>query len=96
MQCRVQGDLAREDPDVLDGVIRRALAGAQGVRGLGELQLEHQIELRGQELAGLEEADERGRHQHVLEALCGDGRRHAADLPEARDPLVSIPFCRLQ
>ena len=81
---------------VLDGVIRRALAGAQGVGGFCKLQLEHQVQLGRQELAGLEHPDERGRHQHVLEALRRDGRRRAGDLPEARGPLVPIPFGRLQ
>ena len=39
VQCRIEGDLAREDPDVFDGVIRRTLTGAQGVRGLTKFQL---------------------------------------------------------
>ena len=46
VQCRIEGDLAREDPDVFDGVIRRTLAGAQGVRGLTKFQFESEIELR--------------------------------------------------
>ena len=37
VERRVQGDLAREDAYVLDGVIRRALARAQGVGGLCKL-----------------------------------------------------------
>ena len=93
VEGRVQGHLARQHTDVLDGVVRGPAAGAQGVRGLGELQLQHQIELRRQELAGLEHADERGRHQHVLEALRGHGRRREpGELPEAGDALVLIPF----
>ena len=59
VQCRIEGDLAREDPDVFDGVVRRALAGAQGVRGLTKFQFE--IELRRQKLARLEHPDERAR-----------------------------------
>ena len=75
VEGRVQGHLARQHTDVLDGVVRG------------------QIELRRQELAGLEHADERGRHQHVLEALRGHGRRREpGELPEAGDALVLIPF----
>ena len=96
IEGRVQGDLAREDPDVFDGVIRRTLAGAQGVGRLTELELEHQVELGRQKLARLEHPDERGSHQDVLEVLRRDGRRRAADLPEARDALVCIPFLRLE
>ena len=62
VQGRVQGDLAREDPHVFDGVVGGALAGAQGIGRLRKLQLEHQIELRGQELARLEHPNECGRH----------------------------------
>ena len=96
VQCRVQGDLAGEDAHVLDGVIRRALAGAQGVGGLCELQLEHQVQLGRQELARLEHPDERGRHQHVLETLRGHGCRRAGVIPEARDALVPVPFGGLE
>ena len=92
VQCRIEGDLAREDSDVFDGVVGGALAGAQRIGSFCKLQLEHQVELRRQKLARLEHPDERGCHQDVLEALRRDGRRRAADLPEARDPLVPVPL----
>ena len=89
--------LARQHADVFDRVVRGAAAGAQGVRGLGELQLQDQVELRRQELPGLKHADERGCHQHVLEALRGHGRRREpGELPEAGDALVLIPFLGFQ
>ena len=63
------------------------------VRGLGELQLQDQIQLGRQELPGLKHADERGRHEDVLVVLRGHGRRHQpGELPEAGDALVLIPF----
>ena len=69
----------------------------QGVRGLGELQLQDQVQLGRQELPGLKHADERGRHEDVLVVLRGDGRRHQpGELPEAGDALVLIPFRGLQ
>ena len=40
VEGRVQGHLARQHADVFDRVVRGAAAGAQGVRGLGELQLQ--------------------------------------------------------
>ena len=89
----VQGHLARQHADVFDRVVRGAAAGAQGVRGLGELQLQHQVQLGRQELPGLKHADERGRHEHVLVALRGHGRRHEpGELPEAGDALVLVPL----
>ena len=96
VEGRVQRHLARQHTNVLDGVVRGALAGAQGVRGLTKFQFESEIELRREEFARLEHPDERGRHQDVLEALRRDGRRRAADLPEARDAPVSVPFLRLE
>ena len=98
VEGRVQGDLAREDPHVFDGCSPSSPPpGRRASAGLCKLQLEHQVQLGRQELAGLEHPDERGRHQHVLEALRGHGCRHApGDLPEARDPLVPTPFLRLE
>ena len=61
VEGRVQGHLARQHADVFDRVVRGAAAGAQGVRGLGELQLQDQVQLGRQELPGLKHADERGR-----------------------------------
>ena len=93
VEGRVQGHLAGQHSDVLDGVVRGPAAGAQGICRLRELQLQHQIELWGQEFAGLEHAYERGRHQHILEALRGHGRRREpGELPEAGDALVLIPL----
>ena len=46
VEGRVQGHLAREDSNVLDGVVRGPAAGAQGVCRLRELELKHQIQLR--------------------------------------------------
>ena len=89
----VQGHLARQHAHVFDRVVRGAAAGAQGVRGLGELQLQDQVQLGRQELPGLKHADERGRHEHVLVVRRGDGRGHQSrELPEAGDALVLIPF----
>ena len=89
----VEGHLACQHADVFDRVVRGAAAGAQGVRGLGELQLQDQVELGRQELPGLKHADERGCHQHVLEALRGHGRGHEpGELPEAGDALVFVPL----
>ena len=93
VERRVQGHLACQHADVLDAVVRGAAARAQGVRGLGEFQLQHQVELRRQELPGLKHADERGRHEDVLVVLRGHGRRgESGQFPEAGDTLVLIPF----
>ena len=93
VEGRVQGHLARQHADVFDRVVRGAAAGAQGVRGLGELELQDQVQLGRQELPGLKHADERGRHEHVLVVLRGHGRRHQpGELPEAGDALVLIPL----
>ena len=97
VEGRVQGHLARQYADAFDAVIRGAAAGAQGVRGLGELQLQDQVQLGGQELPGLKHADERGRHEDVLVVLRGHGRRgESGQFPKAGDALVLVPLCGLQ
>ena len=89
----IKGDLTGQNSYIFDAVIRGAAAGAQGVRGLGELQLEDQVQLGRQELPGLKHADECGRHEDVLVVRRGDGRRHQpSELPEAGDALVLIPL----
>ena len=91
VERRVQGHLARQHADVFDRVVRGAAAGAQGVRGLGELQLQDQVQLGGQELPGLKHADERGRHEDVLVVLRGHGRRgESGQFPKAGDALVLV------
>ena len=93
VEGRVQGHLARQHADVFDRVVRGAAAGAQGVRGLGELQLQDQVQLGRQELPGLKHADERGRHEHVLVVLRGHGCWHQpGELPEAGDASILVPL----
>ena len=93
VEGRAQGHLARQHADVLDAEVRGAAAGAQGVRGIGELQLQDQVQLGRQELPSLKHANERGRHEHVLVVRRGDGRGHQSrELPEAGDTLVLVPF----
>ena len=97
IEGRVQGHLARQHADIFYAVIGGAAAGTQGVRRLGELQLQHQVQLGRQELPGLKHADERGRHEDVLVVRRGDGRWHEpGELPEAGDALVLIPLLRFQ
>ena len=72
----IKGDLTGQNSYIFDAVIRGAAAGAQGVCGLGEFQLQDQVQLGGQELPGLKHANERGRHEHVLVVRRGDGRGH--------------------
>ena len=89
VEGRVQGHLTRQHADVLDAVVRGAAAGAQGVRGLGELQLQDQVQLGRQELPGLKHADD----EHVLVVRRGDGRRHEpGQLPEAGDASILTPL----
>ena len=93
VQRTIKGDLTGQNSYIFDAIIRGAAAGAQGVRGFGELQLQDQVQLRRQELVGLKQANQCQRHQDVLVVRRGDGRRHeSCELPEAGDASILIPF----
>ena len=97
LQGAVQRDLRGQDAHVLDAEVGGAARRAQRVGGLGELQLEHQVELRGQHLAALEEPYEGRRHQHFA-VLPGRDLHGMASwvLPEALEAPLVVPLLWLQ
>ena len=81
----------------LDAEIAGAAGGAGGVPGLRELYLQDQVQLTGQHLARLEEADQGWGHQHVAVLAGGDGHGVPSEvLPEALQAALVVPFLRLQ
>ena len=97
-QRGVQGHLAGQHPDVLDAVaVGAGAAGPERVRGLRELDLQHQIQLRREHLARLEEPDEGRGHQNVLVVPVQD-RRRVPDVgrEEALEGAAVVPLLGLQ
>ena len=98
-QRAVQSNLARQHTHVLELVVHRAvLPAAHGLRVVRELDLEHQVQLRRQELPAAQEADQRERHEHLLKVVLGQRRREVGDLVdlEAFVGLVDPVFPRLE
>ena len=94
---RVEGHLGGVELHVLDGVVLARADVAGPVRGVGEGDLEHQVELGGQHLAAVEDPDEVRAHEHGAGARGRDGFGVApAVRQEALDVPVQPPLLRLQ
>ena len=97
-QRRVQSHLGGQHAHVLDAVARGAVPSRpERVRSLRELDLQHQVELRREHLAGLKEPNERGRDERVSEVAVQDcGRVAQVRRVEALISPAVVPLLRLE
>ena len=107
MKRRVQDDLRGQNSDVLDlevGAqrgsrrVRPGVLGPQRSRGVRELDLYHQVQLRRQHLPAAQDAHHGGAQQHVRVAALVHraGRPRVVHLVEALHGLVLVVLAALQ